>query len=318
MGMVNLLLLGAGFSHNWGGPLASEVIPYILGSRFSIDRKFVLEHMDIGFEGILELLQEEEQRLDPPFSIRRLDFQDALAAMFSAMNQKLASHPFQWSDSNSSADCVTGLLARFHAIFTLNQDTLVESRYSNAELERWSVRPRWRGWYMPGMMPSTARAEMWSPTIDPVIERERQPFIKLHGSSSWYTADGKQLLVMGGKKPAALKRVPIFEWGMKTFREQLQRPGVALMVIGYGFQDEHINEAICDAALLGRFELFVVDPLGSSVLLGKDGKGKPNLPPEIIKPCIRGWSIRPLRSTFTDDAFERENLDRFLKHPLDG
>ncbi len=60
--MNAILLLGAGFSRNWGGWLANEAFEYLLGCR-EIDtetRERLLSHKNTdGFEGMLAELQEE-------------------------------------------------------------------------------------------------------------------------------------------------------------------------------------------------------------------------------------------------------------------
>ncbi len=61
-GLTHLLLLGAGFSRNWGGWLASEAFEYLLGCREVIGdaqlRELLWKHQEYGdgFEGALEEL----------------------------------------------------------------------------------------------------------------------------------------------------------------------------------------------------------------------------------------------------------------------
>lgn len=58
--MKHVLLLGAGFSHNWGGWLASEAFDYLIGcDPVDTDIKDLLwNHRDEdGFEGALDELQ---------------------------------------------------------------------------------------------------------------------------------------------------------------------------------------------------------------------------------------------------------------------
>ena len=50
----------------------------------------------------------------------------------------------------------------------------------------------------------------------------------------------------------------------------LAQPGTKLMVIGYSFQDDHINQVICDASVRTGLGTFLVDPNGRDVL--KDPK----------------------------------------------
>ena len=86
-----ILLLGAGFSRNWGGWLASEVFEYLLGCEEVDDalRTVLLQHRDRGFEAALDFLQGEELKSgisDP----RLANLKKALGSVFRAMNEGLS------------------------------------------------------------------------------------------------------------------------------------------------------------------------------------------------------------------------------------
>src|SRR5690606_5974353 len=106
----------------------------------------------------------------------------------------------------------------------------------------------------------------WSPRqlADFKLDRGAQPIFKLHGSSNWRNADGKQPLVMGGAKPNEISRNPILRWYADQFDAWLCEPGARLMVIGYGFRDQHINAAIKKAIDLG-LRMFIIAPEGADL-----------------------------------------------------
>jgi hypothetical protein len=74
------------------------------------------------------------------------------------------------------------------------------------------------------------------------------------------------MLVMGGNKAYSIAQHPILMWNHEQFRAYLSKPETRLMVIGYSFRDEHINNAIGEAADRGTLRLFIIDPLGVDVL----------------------------------------------------
>jgi hypothetical protein len=83
-------------------------------------------------------------------------------------------------------------LTRFDAIFTLNQDLLLEIHYQQV----FGALPRWNGVLIPGMRPMPPAAGtrpfdatmyMWRPTDDFTVHQGSQPYFKLHGSSNWET-----------------------------------------------------------------------------------------------------------------------------------
>ena len=62
--MKHVLLLGAGFSHNWRGWLASEAFEYLLGCHeIQMDqtlKDLMWKHQDTGgFEGAIEQVQKD-------------------------------------------------------------------------------------------------------------------------------------------------------------------------------------------------------------------------------------------------------------------
>ena len=84
--MRHILLLGAGFSRNWGGWLASEAFEYLLGCPQVDDslRTLLLEHKDKGFEAALETLQGQSAgRTDS----RLVNLEAALRDIFEVMNR---------------------------------------------------------------------------------------------------------------------------------------------------------------------------------------------------------------------------------------
>src|SRR5207244_4449045 len=93
---------------------------------------------------------------------------------------------------------------RFDAIYTLNQDLLLELHYRPDRFPN----PRWEGSYYPGLEPQVL------PTIDAgeVIhlqrrvrldqqpDSRRQPIYKLHGSIEWQDGSDGLFVVGGGKE----------------------------------------------------------------------------------------------------------------------
>jgi hypothetical protein len=93
-----------------------------------------------------------------------------------------------------------------------------------------------------------------------------QPYIKLHGSTNWQCDAGESVLIMGNAKSGAIAKFPVLKWYHEVFETCLRRGNAKLMVIGYSFQDEHINNVICAASKDYKLETFIIDPLGTAVL----------------------------------------------------
>jgi hypothetical protein len=166
-------------------------------------------------------------------------------------------------------------------------------------------------WTMPGLQifPNPAQRTnapdemMWTPRPEPFqIDHGHQPYFKLHGAWNWRTANGEQMLIVGGNKVAAIKEHRLLTWYQEQFESYLSEPDTRLMVIGYGFADQHINDAIIRAATNNpTMRLFLVDPGGRAIL-----------PNEISAITNAGVSRRLLKDTFAGDVAEHRKLLSFF------
>src|SRR5262245_8305654 len=95
----HVLLLGAGFSRNWGGWLGPEVHEYLLGSPEVTDelRDLLWANSSTGFESALAHLQEpllRDPNAKPTQQLLRL--QGAIHRMFEEMDRGYADLEFEF------------------------------------------------------------------------------------------------------------------------------------------------------------------------------------------------------------------------------
>jgi hypothetical protein len=296
-----ILLLGAGFSKNWNGPLATEVTAHLM-SRLQDDASVCDLLNKMNFEDVLSQLRAEFLLLGkskyPPHEARLTAFEAALSAEFDRMNKQFQSRHFEFSsDVNRS---VKRFLTGFDAIFTLNQDLLLELYYHRREDVAVWHGTRWQGAEMPGLRPLLHtdpfdRTSMrWRPEEPFQSNTRMQPYYKLHGSSGWLlTGDGKPLLVIGRDKAGTIAQYPILRWTYEQFEQYLQRDDTRLMVIGYGFGDDHINQSLVDAHRAGKLKMiYLVQPSGKATISSKC--------PDLLKvPCVE--CTVPISTAFTDN-----------------
>jgi len=119
------------------------------------------------------------------------------------------------------------------------------------------------------------------------------------------------MLVIGSAKVAAINRLAVLRWYWEQFLYYLSLQDTRLVVIGYGFADDH-NKAILDPAAKGLLRMFVVHPQGRGILVRQSGAMIS--PPEPLRDDISslGESTRPLSSTSLDDELERNLLYRVI------
>jgi hypothetical protein len=307
-----VLLTGAGFSKNWGGLVAREITNALMSQLQN--NPYLLEVLNRGtFEDVLSQVQSAYLANQTDENQDRLNaMQEALANVFGSMNAHFAARQFEFS--NDVTHSIQKFLVRFDAIFTLNQDLLIEIHYNNQNVAIWHG-TRWQGYELPGMRelpsadPIVGRVQSkWVPQDQVSQTPNMQPYFKLHGSTAWSAADGSPLMVMGRDKVGVIRSKAILRWNYERFEEYLARPDTRLMVIGYGFADDHINASIVNAYQQGHLRfMYLVRPSGK-VVLDRYPTAAIRVPQPIMEiPCIE--CTAPMSAAFSTDHLARSLLE---------
>jgi hypothetical protein len=297
---MHVLLLGAGFSRNWGGWLASELVGELSG--LLVDRPWLCEMLRVyqNFERTYaERYEAAHKARNNKLALEDVArLQRAILDTFAAMNAGFARRhglDFSWSPERS----IVSFLARFDAIFTLNQDLLLEAHYRGIEKLH---RGRWadgcvypgitstNGWVTANATERIRARRNVGKGVD--YEQRQQPIFKLHGSVDWQNSDGQPVLVIGTGKETAIAGSDLLRQYHEQFAKYLCKGQTRLMVIGYSFSEPHINKVLRDAATTSAMQMYVVDPAGPDVL-ANGGR-------QLGKVPIIGMSTRELSRTFGD------------------
>jgi hypothetical protein len=251
--LTRILLTGAGFSRNWGGWLASEAFEYLLGcTEIDQETRNLLWRSKENGGGFEDTLADLANAKNEQGKKRFDDLTAALVGMFNAMGLGFMQRQFEFQ--NDVRYLVKTFLAQFDAIFTLNQDTLLELHYLGD-----ATGGRYGACRIPGVKPLSGAAsgslhdriapqQPDSPNFK--LAPSIQPYIKLHGSCNWNAGtSGDRILIMGGQKAISIDQFPILSWYHREFLQFLSRQSARLMVIGYSFSDAHINAVILTAML---------------------------------------------------------------------
>lgn len=265
------LLTGAGWSRNWGGQLAGEIWQALLGHRVIQDnprlRQLLLQEQ--SFEEAFAATA-----LEPFTEEDRQAFQQALLDIFGVMDREIARHDhdpwiniykvqellFQfWQGKAQGAD--TGY------IFTLNQDLWPERKlfsehvYGAPKPSLPGLQGRPNQQFFSSVMDIASRDLTMQPVAIPASARLRGNFnvIKLHGSFNWRSAGTQSTLVIGTAKSVQIAASPLLTWYFEIFRAVLSAGSVRLMIVGYGFGDEHVNAVIAEAVERHDLRVFVWD-----------------------------------------------------------
>lgn len=214
--MAHYLLIGAGFTRNWGGPLSEEITGSLLGDLHD-DSEIVAALKTGPFEDAFQGFQAPTGIGRDAERLRR--FQKAVSDLFARLNQTLLVRQFEFN--NDLEFSIKRFLTKFDVIFSLNQDLLLEIHY----LPTFIAQGKWNGAIIPGMTPSpppnysgpvNVTMSTWRPTPNIQSGPGFQPLYKLHGSSNWQTESGEPLLIMGNAKTGAIQKFPDSEVIMNT------------------------------------------------------------------------------------------------------
>jgi hypothetical protein len=314
--MTHILLTGAGFTRNWGGWLAKELEGDLLARLAPHEQLRRLVQNSENYEEALGKARTPGYSGIGVSAEQLKIFEEAIKESFWAMNVALGKRG-SLSLSGVHELSIPEFLSKFDAIFTLNQDLLLEFHYNAGG----HPARRWIGSYYPGIEPEVATPLDVGEVVR--VERRvgsikasgggRQPIYKLHGSVEW--VDGSDsLFVVGGGKEAYIQSKPLLRRYSEIFAEYLRQPNARLMIIGYGFADEYINRLLVEASQVNpSLGVFHVHPQGrDAVHRGARERVAIYATPSIANvPCI-GESRRSLTTTFGGDTLEHDKLMRFF------
>jgi hypothetical protein len=265
----HVLLTGAGWSRNWGAQLASEVWSALLG------------HPAVGANPRVRDLLLDETAFEvalgragvAPFTpADREALEQAILDTFIGMDYGIGRVDHPWINIYG----VQRLLFRFWGLrgddntsgylFTLNQDLFFERYLFNEHvagappgaLPGLAPVPG-QSWFCSNVGPYSTSFTM-QPVADPPTQGQLQNqmnVIKLHGSFNWRSPDGHNVMVVGTEKTAAIAGTPLLSWYFDIFKQVLSAGDVLLMIVGYGFGDEHTNAVIAEAVEKHGLRVFI-------------------------------------------------------------
>lgn len=265
--MQRILLTGAGFSKNWGGYLAREMWELLLGHptvRNDADLRTSLLEAPENFERALAVVRRN-------FPDKASLFENALLDVFFEQDESQCGDYFAF-DEEPFHKFLNGFRSGdgTASLFTLNQDLFLERRcWDVADLALpGASRATFRDWKE---KLSTRQGLPISNSPKAALVKGRLNYVKLHGSFNWRSESGDSLLVAGDDKTKQIAaRFPLLAQYLELFRDACTSGDAWLVVAGYSFRDEHINEAISLGAQHG-LRLVIIDPTPPEALRTSPG-----------------------------------------------
>ena len=166
-------------------------------------------------------------------------------------------------------------MGEINFFFTLNQDLFIERLISGTIKP--ITTPHMPRFFIPASMNSklpikdadfkTVPAQDKLDTLEHATTLSPNEFhyIKLHGSFGWKSSNGSNKLVIGRNKESQIADEPLLLWYSELFKQVLFQGERKLLIIGYGFRDDHINKVIAEAIKQHDLNLYVLSPTAPRV-----------------------------------------------------
>jgi hypothetical protein len=304
------LLTGAGFSKDFGGYLVDEMWHEIFND--DAVKKFPklanITSNDFDYESIYYKIHSDPQYTDD----NKKAIDDAILKAYISIDNRIKN---AGRESSQLIGDVNKVIERFSSscrfdgggfFFTLNQDYYVERWFSssNATLHHPYINNPNAGWHM-GNNNFDDKYYIVAPE-EPLKNEESLKvadlhYIKLHGSFNWKRSDGSNLMIIGQDKEKMITEEPLLTHYSNIFECELNKENARLLVIGYGFKDDHINKVIANAMINFGLKLVIVAPRENDLFTRVKNILSNNSPDKIIRNLY--YYPKKLSELFTDDTW---------------
>jgi len=279
-----ILLTGAGFTHNFGSYLARDMWAQIFNheavQKHSSVQRAMRNSDSFNFEAAYDDILYGDFREEEKTAIV-----EGLSAAFANLDEIVTE--FNDTPSSIPLNSLARFIERFAGtpgnpgyIFTLNQDLFMERQVPFdgvlTTLPGLKQGDRFNRNTFRHRPLDSIRLQL--PSEDEVKGCEdaypkgaqHLVYVKLHGSTEWRGHDGSVRPVIGRQKTKIIDQEPLLRWYARLFQQAITTPpNRKLLVIGYGFEDPHINDTIRLACADHGLRLYVVDPAEPGDLLWK-------------------------------------------------
>lgn len=313
----HILLTGAGFTKNFGTLLASEMWSIIFNHKNvqadTFTKSLMLNNFD--YESVYNIIMTQTSLMP----INKEAFNDAMKFAYDYIDEVLRkhniNHPYPEEVYN-----VNDMIHRFEQttensfIFTLNQDLFFERLYSNRSLSipgiennsKWFTSYFNEPFNQKDSIPLPDQNELSSNTD--ILSDGNFFLIKLHGSYNWKSFDGTQKMVLGGGKIEQIRKEPLLKYYCEIFKKVLSQDQRRLLIIGYGFGDDHINQIISDSVRDHGLKIYIISPVSPEDFRKKFENG---LTSEIWR-GISGYFPYTLEDIFPKNSSEKTHIKKNL------
>lgn len=307
-----VMLTGAGWSRNWGAPVAAEVRDRLLAHQSVRTRPALRELLlrNTSFEVALA-----ESHKSPFTSSDREALESAILSEFKEIDSGMerlgeSRHPNLYQIQQLVWDLCWVHPSDTGYFFTLNQDLWPERGLYNGHTRPGYPVPR-----LPGMKLRDLSQHIFDTRVGPFSdnllmapceEEMAKPLpgalnvLKLHGSFNWRSEADGALMVVGDGKHSQIAGSRVLNWYSDIFRAVLHQGKKRLLIVGYGFGDNHINQTIADAIQQAELKIFIWNTSNSIETRVREARGANGASVgETMWSGLLSTSSRPMSEVFT-------------------
>ena len=287
----HILLTGAGFTKNFGAPLAIEMWATIFNHKKIQTQPRIKDLMKDNFDyesiytSIIKGSYTEDEKKTIKYVVKfAYDNIDAILREYTPIapdppglnnirhfiNRFNENRIKSRNGPNNVIHFIQTETGNKSFIFTLNQDLFFERFSSNHFLSIPGIEnnSEWFSSYFRTeleycQLPKEEDLNCIKPDI---LQNGNFFLIKLHGSCNWISSDGTENIVIGKGKKEQIQKEPLLRYYSEVFKMALSHDQRRLLIIGYGFGDEHINRILAEAVRDYELKIYIISPDPPSVV----------------------------------------------------
>lgn len=305
-----LLLTGAGFTHNFGGFLGRDMWVKIFNHPDIQDKPGIKFLMLTGeflydFERVYTIVmkhssydEQERHALGKALGDAYKDLDDTVVNNIRPRIGNIVLPNL--SNVQKFVGLFSGSGERKGLFFTVNQDLFIE-RIMNNRSPGGSFN---ENFYQNSFREFAESDSIFLPKEGEINKADSDldgmtglVYIKLHGSFGWVSAEQKNAMVIGNNKSEYINQEPLLKWNSNLFQEAIKEGDKKLLIIGYSFRDSYITNMLLDGVRNYGLTLYIID-------LANLNKLRSKLQPQILFQSIRGYFPYKLEVIFPPDGSE--------------
>lgn len=268
------LLTGAGFSKNFGGLLADEIWAMIFNHKDVQASNIIRNNMlsEFNYETVYQFIIDDDKLEVDTKAIMK----NALLSAYEYQENNWQDKDFFLHVDDRIINHLCNFISKYIGIyFTLNHDQFLEKKLIHKFNSRnicLLANPSDIGIPVNRYaLPTENELKAKQQVINEQLSNDLYLcYVKLHGSINWLDSYKKEtLVIVGGNKIEKMKNEPLLNEYYELFKNTLLTTDQRLLIIGYGFMDDHINEVILEGLNKGSLKIHIIDKMSPKAFSDK-------------------------------------------------